>query len=67
MDKNEPGVASPPMLTPVRWAELLLEQLPVDHEGRNNWLRSHGTRPASRRLREQWSKEQDRPYPSEVE
>lgn len=27
----------------VRWAELLIEQLPVDHEGRNSWLLNYGT------------------------
>ena len=30
-------------LTRVRWAELLIQQLPEDHEGRNSWLMNYGT------------------------
>lgn len=26
----------------VRWAELLIQQLPADHEGRNTWLLNYG-------------------------
>lgn len=26
----------------VRWAELLIRQLPEDHEGRNSWLLNYG-------------------------
>jgi len=30
----------------VRWAELLIEQLPISHDGRNSWLQSYARRPA---------------------
>jgi hypothetical protein len=31
-------------LTRVRWAELLIKQLPSDHDGRNSWLLNYGTK-----------------------
>lgn len=35
----------------VKWAEGLIEQLPVNHDGRNSWLLNYGRGPAAEALR----------------
>jgi hypothetical protein len=37
------GVPTP---DPISWAEGLIRQLPVDHDGRNSWLLNYGSSPA---------------------
>lgn len=63
--EQQDKVESPPRLTTVRWAELLIEQLPVDGEGRNSWLLIHGVGLAAIRLRDQWRKKHGRPWTQE--
>lgn len=38
-------------LSRVRFAELLIEQLPEDHDGRNTWLLNYGTNKTAVQLR----------------
>ena len=38
-------------LSRVRHAELLITQLPVDHDGRNTWLLNYGVREEAKKLR----------------
>lgn len=64
-EESEPAVTPAPRLTPVRWAQLLIEQLPSDHDGRNSWLMNHGTGGHATLLREQWSKKHGRPWTTE--
>lgn len=35
----------------VRWAEGLILQLPIDHEGRNSWLLNYGVGTEAKKLR----------------
>lgn len=42
--------------TRVDWAEGLIEQLPVTHEGRNSWLLNFGTRKEAKELRQKDSR-----------
>jgi hypothetical protein len=47
----------------IKWAQLLIEQLPANHDGRNSWLLNHGVGEESDKLREQWEKRNDRKLP----
>ena len=38
-----PNKSKDPAKNPVRWAEGLIRQLPVDHDGRNSWLLNYGS------------------------
>ncbi len=62
----EPAVTPAPMLTPVAWAQLLIEQLPWKHDGRNNWLMSHGKGAYTNLLRKEWSEKNGRPWGKEM-
>lgn len=42
--------------TRVDWAEGLIEQLPVTHEGRNSWLLNYGNRKVAKELRQKDSR-----------
>jgi len=50
-------------MDPIKWAQLLIEQLPANHDGRNSWLLNHGVGEESDRLRERWEKRNDRKLP----
>lgn len=41
--KPEPIKAESSATSPIRWAEGLIRQLPVDHDGRNSWLLNYGS------------------------
>jgi hypothetical protein len=36
----------------VEWAEMLIQQLPKTHEGRNSWILNYGTSEEAKTLRE---------------
>ncbi len=65
-DVEQPAVTPAPMLTPMKWAQLLIEQLPWKHDGRNNWLMSHGKGGYTNLLRKEWSEKNGRPWGKEV-
>lgn len=44
-----------------RWAEMLIEQLPPSHDGRNSWLLNYGVGEQAAKLRKARAKELDIP------
>lgn len=51
-EKLTGAVERPSRFDRVSWAEGLILQLPVSHEGRNSWLMNYGTSEVGRALRE---------------
>ena len=49
-------------ISPLQWAELLVRQLPQNHDGRNGWLIAHGQGTDVDAMRSEWTKETGRPW-----
>jgi hypothetical protein len=47
----------------VRFAELLIRQLPASHDGRNSWLLNYGTGPDVDAMRKEWEKATGKTFP----
>jgi len=44
----------------VSWAEDLIIQLPIEHEGRNSWLLNYGRRAEAVAIRTAWEEENNK-------